>query len=145
MLISLAPIAAEATSGASTPLDTTRDFVGPEPGRHPDVQSSNPTSTVESAIPEPWTAAEAASGTLLRTIPAAPWYGSRRVVALRRRVDWALILGSDTPEPAMLESHAPEELGSLIAAFDELLRTDDVDSMLRGAVEIALQRIGLKR
>jgi AraC-like DNA-binding protein len=96
---------------------------------------------VESVVPAPWPTTEAVSG----TVPAAPWYGSRRLVAVRRRVDWALILGSDTPEPAMLESKAPEELGSLIAAFDELSRTDDVDSMLRGAVEIALERIGLQR
>jgi len=100
---------------------------------------------VESAIPEPWPTTEASSGTALRTVPTAPWYGSRRLVAVRRRVDWALILGSDTPEPAMLDSKAPEELGSLIAAFDELSRTDDVDTMLRGAVEIALKRIGLQR
>jgi AraC-like DNA-binding protein len=60
-------------------------------------------------------------------------------------VDWALILGSDSPEPAMLENGVPEEISALISAFDELLLTDDVDAMLRGAVEIALKRIGLKR
>lgn len=104
-----------------------------------------PDSTVENMIPEPWPNPEAISGTALRTIPSAPWYGSRKVVALRRRVDWALILGSDTPEPAMLDSKAPEELSSLLAAFDELLLLDDVDTMLKGAAEIALERIGLKR
>jgi hypothetical protein len=45
-------------------------------------------------------------------------------------VDWALILGSDTPEPAMLDSKAPEELGSLIAAFDELSRTAKISKPL---------------
>jgi AraC-like DNA-binding protein len=104
-----------------------------------------PESTMETLSPEPWTSAQTISGTPLRTIPAAPWYGSRKPVALRRRVDWALILGSDTPEPAMLESKVPEELSALIAAFDELLLLDDVDAMLRGAVQIALERIGLMR
>jgi AraC-like DNA-binding protein len=45
----------------------------------------------------------------------------------------------------MHEGNAPEELRSLIAAFDELLLTEDVDAMLRGVCEIALERIGLKR
>jgi AraC-like DNA-binding protein len=45
----------------------------------------------------------------------------------------------------MHEGNAPEELRSLISAFDELLLTEDVDAMLRGVAEMALERIGLKR
>jgi AraC-like DNA-binding protein len=45
----------------------------------------------------------------------------------------------------MLEGDAPEELSSLISAFDELLLLDDVDATLKRAAEIALERIGLKR
>jgi AraC-like DNA-binding protein len=68
-----------------------------------------------------------------------------RSVALRRRVDWELILGKNAPVPAMLESTAPSELASLIAAFDELIQLDDTDATLRRAAELALERIGLKR
>jgi AraC-like DNA-binding protein len=45
----------------------------------------------------------------------------------------------------MLDGAAPDELASLIAAFDELLLIDDVDATLKRAAEIALERIGLKR
>jgi AraC-like DNA-binding protein len=45
----------------------------------------------------------------------------------------------------MLDGAAPDELASLIAAFDELLLIDDVDATLKHAAEIALERIGLKR
>ena len=66
-------------------------------------------------------------------------------MALRRRVDWELILGKNAPVPAMLESAAPSELASLIAAFDELIQLEDTDTTLRRAAELALERIGLKR
>jgi len=68
-----------------------------------------------------------------------------RFVAVRRRVDWALILGKDAPVPSMLESAAPAELAALIAAFDELLQLEDADATLRRAAELALERIGLRR
>jgi AraC-like DNA-binding protein len=66
-------------------------------------------------------------------------------VTVRRRVDWPVILGANAPKAAILDSGAPDELASLIAAFDELLVIDDVDATLRRAAEIALERIGLKR
>src|SRR6186997_148664 len=57
--------------------------------------------------------------------------GMSRSVALRRRVDWELILGKNAPVPAMLDSAAPSELASLIAAFDELIQLEDTDATLR--------------
>jgi AraC-like DNA-binding protein len=77
--------------------------------------------------------------------PGASWYVSPRLVALRRRVDWPVIMGADAPKSAILDSGAPDELASLISAFDELLLLDDVDATLKRAAEIALERIGLKR
>ncbi len=67
------------------------------------------------------------------------------MVALRRRVDWTLILGKDAPTPAMLDSSAPADLAALIAAFDELLLLEDADATLRRAAELALERIKLTR
>jgi AraC-like DNA-binding protein len=89
--------------------------------------------------------AQASHDTAERTAKGASWYVSPRLVAMRRRVDWPVILGADAPKPAMLDAGAPDELASLIAAFDELLLMDDADATLRRAAEIALERIGLKR
>ncbi|HEV8547612.1 MAG TPA: hypothetical protein VGQ57_01270, partial [Polyangiaceae bacterium] len=67
------------------------------------------------------------------------------MLALRRRVDWPVIHAVGGPTPAMVESSAPSELASLQSAFDDLLALDNVDAMLKRAVELALGNIGLKR
>ncbi len=63
----------------------------------------------------------------------------------RRRVDWSLILGAETPVPQVLNRSLHGQLADLLSAFDELLALDDPDAILRRAVELAHQRIGLDR
>jgi AraC-like DNA-binding protein len=45
----------------------------------------------------------------------------------------------------MLKSPVPDDLAALVSAFDELLLMSDADAVLRRAVEIARERIGLER
>jgi AraC-like DNA-binding protein len=63
----------------------------------------------------------------------------------RRRVDWPIILGPQAPVPRVLKQSPPGALADLQAAFDEVLALDDPDAILKQAVEIARQRIGLDR
>jgi AraC-like DNA-binding protein len=63
----------------------------------------------------------------------------------RRRVDWSVILGADAPKPSIVKSGPPDELTSVLSAFDELLTLDDRDAMLRRTVELARDRIGFVR
>ena len=63
----------------------------------------------------------------------------------RRRVDWSVILGADAPKPSIVKSAPPDELTSVLSAFDELLTLDDRDAMLRRTVELARERIGFVR
>jgi len=66
-------------------------------------------------------------------------------VTARRRVDWSVILGSDSPAPAMVPGSPGPELAALLSASDELLAIDDTDAILRRAVQLARERIGLDR
>jgi AraC-like DNA-binding protein len=70
---------------------------------------------------------------------------SQVLVAARRRVDWPVILGADAPTPAMVTSPVQEELAEVLSACDELLELDDADTILRRAVELARERLGLAR
>ena len=63
----------------------------------------------------------------------------------RRRVDWPIILGSDLPAPRVLNRAVPSSLLGLLSAFDEIRALDDPDAILRRAVELARDRIGLLR
>jgi AraC-like DNA-binding protein len=63
----------------------------------------------------------------------------------RRRVDWSIIVGNDLPAPRVVNRAAPGELAALLAAFDALLPLDDPDAIMRRAVELARERIGLAR
>lgn len=56
-----------------------------------------------------------------------------------------MILGPDAPTPTILPSPAQAELTAILSACDEILRLDDVDTILRRTVEIARERIGLDR
>jgi AraC-like DNA-binding protein len=67
------------------------------------------------------------------------------IVVPRRRVDWSVILGADVPKPAIVSAPRDDELSAVLSAFDELLIFDDRDAMLRRAVELARERIGLAR
>jgi AraC-like DNA-binding protein len=64
---------------------------------------------------------------------------------VRRRVDWKIILDPDAPVPAATSRPARGDLASLLSAFDELAEIDDSDAIVRRAVELARERIGLER
>ena len=63
----------------------------------------------------------------------------------RRRVDWPVILRNDPPVPKVVNEPAPSSLVALLSSFDEILALDDPDAILRRAVELARERIGLER
>jgi AraC-like DNA-binding protein len=56
-----------------------------------------------------------------------------------------VILGPDAPEPAMLQAAPEDELGAVLSACEELWRIEEPDAVLRRAVELARERIGLVR
>jgi AraC-like DNA-binding protein len=60
-------------------------------------------------------------------------------------VDWHIILDTEAPTPAMTSRPVQEDLGWLLSTFDELEAIEDKDGIVRRAVEIALERIGLER
>ncbi len=64
-------------------------------------------------------------------------------VTIRRRVDWSLLLGQE-PVPPVIRT-PQEEFGSVLASFDELLHLDDVNTIMRRAVELARKQLGLRR
>src|SRR5436190_639920 len=63
----------------------------------------------------------------------------------RRRVDWPVILGPEAPVPQVVKQSPHGMLADLLDAFDQILALDDPDAILKCAVEIAQQRIGLGR
>src|SRR5277367_2934342 len=56
-----------------------------------------------------------------------------------------MILGADAPVPAMMSAPAHEDLASLLSAFAELAAIEDRDAIVRRAVELARERVGLER
>ena len=66
-------------------------------------------------------------------------------MAVRRRVDWPIIIGPKVPVPTVVNSSVRGKLAELLSAFDEILALDDPDVILRRAVELAHERIGLQR
>jgi AraC-like DNA-binding protein len=72
----------------------------------------------------------------------------------RRRVDWPLIMnlgassgqrGHDLPAPKVVERPVRGQLASLLSAFDDVLALENPDAVLRMAVEVAREKIGLTR
>jgi AraC-like DNA-binding protein len=63
----------------------------------------------------------------------------------RRRVDWSVILEADPPSPRILNRPPPGSLTALLSSFDEIIALEDPDAILRRAVELARERIGLTR
>ena len=64
----------------------------------------------------------------------------------RRRVDWMRILGpEEAPVPQVAQQPLRGQLANLLSAFDEIVALDDPDEILRRAVEVAHERIGLYR
>lgn len=66
-------------------------------------------------------------------------------MASRRRIDWQVILDRDAPQPAWSGAASSSSLVSLLLAFDDLFLLEDVDAMLRRAVEHAIHTVGLVR
>jgi AraC-like DNA-binding protein len=60
-------------------------------------------------------------------------------------VDWPIILGPKAPVPKVVDRSARGKLAALLAAFDEIHALDDPDLILRRAIELARDRIGLQR
>ncbi len=64
---------------------------------------------------------------------------------MRRRVDWPILFGTETPNPTVDERAPRGALTSLLSAFDALGADDDRDVILRRAIEVARDHIGLVR
>src|SRR5262245_24875984 len=69
----------------------------------------------------------------------------RKAATSRRRVDWPIIMGPKIPVPTVMDRSAPGHEASLLAAFDDILALDDPQLVLKRAVEVARERIGLAR
>lgn len=65
--------------------------------------------------------------------------------AVRRRVDWDLILAQSPPEPALVESSARAEAAAVVEAFRELFSLEETDLLLLRAVELSREKLGLRR
>ena len=66
----------------------------------------------------------------------------------RRRVDWPLIVGppgTGVPRPKVVDRPMGAQLAALLSAFGDVLALDDRDAILRRAVEVARDKIGLAR
>jgi AraC-like DNA-binding protein len=79
--------------------------------------------------------------------PTAPadQSSTRIAVTRRRRVDWPIILGPGAPAPKVVERSGHGKLSSLLAGFSEIQMLDDPDQILRRAIELARDQIGLSR
>ena len=60
-------------------------------------------------------------------------------------MDWPIILGPQIPVPRVVDRSVHGRLASLLSAFDEILPIEEPDAILRRAVELAIERIGLRR
>lgn len=70
------------------------------------------------------------------------------LVTRRRRVDWPILFGTvglDLPVPKVVSRRVDGRLASLLSGFDEMMALEDPDAILRRAVELARERIGLVR
>jgi AraC-like DNA-binding protein len=63
----------------------------------------------------------------------------------RRRIDWSVILRKKPPAVTWGGSPAPSDTVDLLVALGSLFTITDVDAMLKRAVELALQEVGLVR
>jgi AraC-like DNA-binding protein len=60
-------------------------------------------------------------------------------------VDWSVILRDDLPAPRVLDESVPRSFLALLSTFDEVLALEDPEAILRRAVALARERIGLVR
>lgn len=66
-------------------------------------------------------------------------------MATRRRIDWPILVEPGAPVPKWSSDPAPSETVSLLVAFEELFSIEDTDAMLKRAVQLALDPVGLVR
>jgi AraC-like DNA-binding protein len=64
---------------------------------------------------------------------------------MRRRIDWPLLFGTETPVPKVVDRAPRGAMASLLSAFDAVAEGEDRDAILRCAIEMARDRIGLVR
>jgi AraC-like DNA-binding protein len=63
----------------------------------------------------------------------------------RRRIDWEVLLPPGVFAPEWGQHSAPSDLVSRLIAFNELFQIEDTDAMLKRAVQLALDGVGLTR
>jgi AraC-like DNA-binding protein len=63
----------------------------------------------------------------------------------RRRIDWTVILRNQPPRPTWGGTPAPSDAVELLLALGDLFAVNDVDALLKRAVELAIHTIGLVR
>jgi AraC-like DNA-binding protein len=63
----------------------------------------------------------------------------------RRRIDWSVILRKDAPKPTWCDGRAPSDTVDLLLAFADLFAINELDALLKRAVELALHSVGLVR
>jgi AraC-like DNA-binding protein len=63
----------------------------------------------------------------------------------RRHVDWSHLPASEQPQARIPERGASSEFASWLSILDELLASEEPDAIVRSAVEMARERIGLVR
>lgn len=66
-------------------------------------------------------------------------------MAKRRRIDWSVILRKQPPNPTWGRNRAPSDAVDLLMALGDLFTINDVDALLKRAVELALDPVGLVR
>lgn len=63
----------------------------------------------------------------------------------RRRIDWSVILRKDAPVPRWSANPAPSMVARQILRLGDLFAISDTDELIKRAVELAIEEIGLVR
>lgn len=63
----------------------------------------------------------------------------------RKRIDWEVILSPGEFAPEWGKGPTPSDLVSLLISFNELFEIEDTDAMLKRAVDLAINTVGLVR
>lgn len=66
-------------------------------------------------------------------------------MATRKRIDWSVIMGPEATTPVWGNGCAPSELVATFTAFSSLFGAPNADALLKRAVELALDPVGLVR
>ncbi|HVY39865.1 MAG TPA: AraC family transcriptional regulator [Polyangia bacterium] len=64
---------------------------------------------------------------------------------MRRRVDWPILFGREPPVPTVATPASSDAMARLLSAFDTLAAHDDRDAVVKRAIELARDEIGLAR